>query len=286
FVGFTPYYTAGIWLGHDIEQYITEDASHHMLIWSHIMQEAHRNLEYKDFERPAGIVSATVCKDSGKLAVSGLCDADARGSRAVSDIFPAGNEPHDHCDVHTSIEIDILTGLRATASTPADRRKTIIGVAVPDDEIAGNDYEIPQSMIDGDPNTRINENYTGEAPIGEGTYEYIIDPETGKLIPVPAGAGFQNPTDIPVISQPPDIPSSNNGFVPFYTPQVRPNNEPNNTPVNQGADSTQPPVMPQMTPPPPTPTPDFDTIPGQSEPTDMQIITGESPSSDRPPIID
>jgi membrane peptidoglycan carboxypeptidase len=285
FVGFTPYYTAGIWLGHDIEQYITEDAGHHMLIWSHIMQEVHRNLEYKDFERPAGIISATVCKDSGKLAVSGLCDADTRGSRSVSDIFPAGNEPNDHCDIHTSIEIDTLTGMRATASTPADRRRTIIGVAIADEEITGNDFEIPQSMIDGDPNTRLNENYTGEDPIGEGGYEYITDPETNELIRVPIGSGIQNPTDIPTISRPADIPANNNGFVPFNT-------APRATPDNQGVTNTPPPVIPQMTPPPSTPTPNFETIPGgqgdanQSEPTDVDVITGEPPSSDRPPGID
>ena len=36
--------------------------------------------EYQDFTKPSGIVTAQVCKESGKLAIAGVCDADPRGS--------------------------------------------------------------------------------------------------------------------------------------------------------------------------------------------------------------
>ena len=50
FVGFTPYYTAGIWGGYDANKSMSGYGSWHLSIWNAIMERIHQNLEYKDFE--------------------------------------------------------------------------------------------------------------------------------------------------------------------------------------------------------------------------------------------
>lgn len=40
-----------------------------------------------DFKKPADIVKAKVCKESGKLAIKGVCDHDPRGSRVITEYF-------------------------------------------------------------------------------------------------------------------------------------------------------------------------------------------------------
>lgn len=84
FVGMSPYYTAGIWVGYDNNGYKHElsskagETSFHKKLWAKVMSRIHEGLENKDFEKPSGIVQATICTKSGKLAVAGLCDSDGR----------------------------------------------------------------------------------------------------------------------------------------------------------------------------------------------------------------
>ena len=81
FAGYTPYYTCTVWCGYDDNTLQTAaKTSNPKVLWRNIMGRIHENLEYKDFTKPDGIVTATVCKKSGKLAVGGLCDLDPRGS--------------------------------------------------------------------------------------------------------------------------------------------------------------------------------------------------------------
>jgi len=51
------------------------------------MGRIHENLEPKEFSQPNGIVTAAVCKKSGKLSVKGLCSADPRGSMVETEYF-------------------------------------------------------------------------------------------------------------------------------------------------------------------------------------------------------
>ena len=51
------------------------------------MQRVNEGLEYRDFEKPEGIETATVCKKSGKLAVAGICDCDPRGNQVYTEYF-------------------------------------------------------------------------------------------------------------------------------------------------------------------------------------------------------
>jgi len=116
FAGYTPYYTMTTWAGFDDNTKLVGDEKNlAKSLWRKAMSEIHADLEYKDFTAPAGIVSRTVCKKSGKLAVDGLCAAD--GS-AFTEIFASDTVPETTCDVHALGQVCALTGLRASDTCP------------------------------------------------------------------------------------------------------------------------------------------------------------------------
>lgn len=105
FVGYTPYYTAGIWGGYDKNQDLTAEyggTRFHKDIWKKIMDRVHENKEYKAFEIPDSIEAVSICRKSGKLAIPGLCDLDPRGSTIYTEYFAKGTAPTTACDVHTT----------------------------------------------------------------------------------------------------------------------------------------------------------------------------------------
>lgn len=159
FAGYTPYYVGGIWMGHDKNKELVYDRSYHNILWRTIMEEIHKDLPYKEFERPEGIVTAKICTESGKLAVEGLCDEDPRGSTVRTEYFVKGTEPKEPCDVHVKEKICTESGLFANEYCPEDtvEEKVFIVRPEPLDEsmftgsnpprIADRQYEIPPSMV-------------------------------------------------------------------------------------------------------------------------------------------
>lgn len=73
FVGYSPYYTAGIWFGYDNN--IAPDTRYgwhlyeHERLWGKIITEVNnvKGYEKKDFEMPEGLSNVTVCIRTGKL---------------------------------------------------------------------------------------------------------------------------------------------------------------------------------------------------------------------------
>ncbi len=125
FSGYTPYYTCSVWCGYDDNT--PQDGaltSNPRTLWRNIMSRIHEGLEPKDFEQPEGIVTANVCKKSGKLAVEGLCDADPRGSMFITENFAAGTAPTEYCDHHVSATICTESGMLANEFCPKKLRKT------------------------------------------------------------------------------------------------------------------------------------------------------------------
>lgn len=128
FAGFTPYYTCACWAGYDNNVHMGDSETIiAKTLWRACMSRIHEDKEYQDFIQPEGIVTATVCSKSGKLAVPGLCDLD--GS-AHSEIFDADNVPSSTCDKHVVGTVCGASGLRATDTCPFIQP----GVIVVDDE--------------------------------------------------------------------------------------------------------------------------------------------------------
>lgn len=109
--GFTNYYTAATWYGYDENEEVRGDTNWAGKIWIAVMKSVHNGYEGSRFEKPGGIVSATICKDSGKKATD-------KCTNTYSEIFVEGTVP-DSCDAHqNSAEICDDTGLLANEYCP------------------------------------------------------------------------------------------------------------------------------------------------------------------------
>ncbi len=133
FVGYTPYYTATIWTGYDnyVSLSTKSEKNYHKAIWQKVMTRIHEGLEYKKFEKPAGIVTAKICKKSGKLAVEGLCNKDPRGSMITTEYFAKGTVPTDYCDTHINVTICSKSKMPAGEYCPETSKKEKIYILRP-----------------------------------------------------------------------------------------------------------------------------------------------------------
>lgn len=132
FVGYTPYYVCGIWFGYSMPQSLEKFSATKtvpMLLWDQIMTEITKEYvdrhnegieELKTFELPRSVVTATYCKDSGKL-MTDACKADVRsGSRAEIGYFANGTQPTEYCDVHVMVNYDKVTKGVAVSGCPSE----------------------------------------------------------------------------------------------------------------------------------------------------------------------
>lgn len=96
FIGFTPHYTGGVWVGYDDNQSIFRGATGGVVsapIWGEIMSKID-TLITDDFPVPEGIIWCKVCPKSG-LLVNDYCPVPKE------EPFIAGTEPKQSCDIHT-----------------------------------------------------------------------------------------------------------------------------------------------------------------------------------------
>ena len=104
FVGYTPYYTAAVWVGYDEMERIQSNSYLAADMWKQVMGPLHEGLEDKDFVMPEDLVEQKYCKDSGMLATE-WCEADPRGGRVTSGTFVNGDQPTQYCTVHVPVEV-------------------------------------------------------------------------------------------------------------------------------------------------------------------------------------
>ncbi|GAA0121615.1 MAG: PBP1A family penicillin-binding protein [Clostridium argentinense] len=124
FTGLTPYYSCAVWMGNDdytpVEGMTSDNPS---ALWGRIMAIAHRDLPYKDIERPANVINVDISRDSGTLPTD-LTYRDPRGDRVYSELFISGTQPTTLDDVH--VEADVVKGADGkyylpSENTPKDR---------------------------------------------------------------------------------------------------------------------------------------------------------------------
>ncbi|MDE5680243.1 MAG: glycosyl transferase, partial [Lachnospiraceae bacterium] len=116
FAGYTPYYTAITWAGYDnnvvlnkVERNLAKN------LWRAVMAEIHQDLPNERFPIPSGIVQASVCSQSGKLPIAGLCDV---AGTVRTEYFAEGTVPTESCDVHYVGDICVYANLPASAECP------------------------------------------------------------------------------------------------------------------------------------------------------------------------
>ncbi len=149
FVGYTPYYTAGIWSGCDDNQKISaigSSTSYHKRIWRQIMTRVHEGLADTGFPVPDSIETASVCRKSGMLPNPGVCEADPRGSAVYTEYFAKGTVPTQVCDHHVAITVCGESGGLPTEFCPLESRLSRTVVVTPEGESGGTDdsnYAMP-----------------------------------------------------------------------------------------------------------------------------------------------
>ena len=111
--GFTPYYTAVCWYGFDMNESIDFNGRNPAgLIWSNVMKEIHSGLPNTKFEMSSGVVTATICRDSGKVANSSC-------PNTFTEYFLKGTVP-DGCTQHSESSLNV----NKTTTTPSNSSST------------------------------------------------------------------------------------------------------------------------------------------------------------------
>ncbi len=111
FVGYTPYYCGGIWMGYDNPKKISYDRSYHLLLWKDVMSKIHSDLPDKDFVQPDGIVTRSICSTSGRTP-NDYCANDYYGNAVSSDICAAEYVDNNGvCELHQQFTVCSETGM-------------------------------------------------------------------------------------------------------------------------------------------------------------------------------
>jgi penicillin-binding protein 1A len=95
FIGFTPKYVAGIWLGFDNNERIFRGATGGVIaapVWGKIMATIDTTTQ-GGFSAPEGLVHVRICQETGRIAQD-MCP------HPIDEVFVRGTEPTDKCEVH------------------------------------------------------------------------------------------------------------------------------------------------------------------------------------------
>lgn len=117
-VGYTPYYTVGVWMGADNQNIHLNSNSvdRAALMWNVINSEILADSEPVSFEEPDGIKHMEVDTISGKLPTD-ASRGDPRGT-VKEEIFGPENYPKEEDDMHKWAYIDSRNNLLASDVTP------------------------------------------------------------------------------------------------------------------------------------------------------------------------
>lgn len=176
FVGYSPYYTAGIWYGYDnnldpSKRYGWRLGQHEVL-WGKIMTEITdvKGLEKKDFEMPDGIAKDRICIYTGKQA-GASCESRV-------EYFDSATMPTERCNSCNFASICNVCGGLATANSPSTYSKRY-----------SDSSELPDYYCTCQPESE-SESESGTTPPDGGT-----TPPNGGTTPTPEGGTPNTPTE-------------------------------------------------------------------------------------------
>ncbi len=124
FVGYTPYYTAAVWVGYNTPTRIVASGNPAATMWKTFMSRIHEGLPNKDFDvSGSDMESVTVCTQTGLLP-SGSCPTHT--VRVAK-----GSAPALTCDAHISVSICADTGLLASEYCPNVTSLNVLDLSQP-----------------------------------------------------------------------------------------------------------------------------------------------------------
>lgn len=104
FVGYTPYYTAAVWVGYPNPERIYASNNPAAVMWQKVMSQVHQGLPNKDFSPASGLTPVDICIDSGKRATD-ACYSDPRGNRVVQMYLFPDEVPAENCTSHVMVDV-------------------------------------------------------------------------------------------------------------------------------------------------------------------------------------
>lgn len=102
FVGYSPYYTAATWIGSDMPRPLSDGSKLSAKLWQKVMTQVHEGLPKKDFQRPSGVSTQTICTVSGKIAT----DSCRAAGTTRTEVFVSGTQPKSSCSVHNGSSVE------------------------------------------------------------------------------------------------------------------------------------------------------------------------------------
>ncbi|MBQ3076044.1 MAG: PBP1A family penicillin-binding protein [Clostridia bacterium] len=139
FCGYTPYYTAAVWVGYDKPKSLYGFTSGQRrttastYLWDQVMTAVHEdiiaagNLRKFSDDLTKGLVTRSFCKDSG-LLLTGNCSHDPRGGRGATGFYARSNMPAGGCNVHTLVPFCNETGCVAGPNCPETTNRALLDI--------------------------------------------------------------------------------------------------------------------------------------------------------------
>jgi penicillin-binding protein 1B len=138
FAGFTSKLLCVVWVGFDDNQELPlEGAKAALPIWTEFMKRAHRHREYRGvqpFSPPDGVAIVDIDPLSGQLATAAC-------PKAVSEVFLAGTQPVDLCQLHGGGGRTLISSWE---SDPAPSQQTARAPSQPSSPVAARAAPSPQ----------------------------------------------------------------------------------------------------------------------------------------------
>ena len=151
FIGYSPYYTCGIWSGYDDSKVLSNGTEYHKTIWQKIMARIHTDLDNKDFVFTDELESAKICSKSGLLAVDGVCNSSSSNACVYTEYFAPGTAPTSYCDRHYALRICTESGKSATKYCPSNSVVQRVYLHIDDNDLSSgtttdSDYLAPSNL--------------------------------------------------------------------------------------------------------------------------------------------
>ena len=98
FIGFTPYYTCGVWGGYDSNKELPDGChSYQKTLFSAVMNRIHSTLPASEFTPPSSVRQIQLCKESHLPAIENGCHD------TYTEYFAIGTEPEKNCPLHIPV---------------------------------------------------------------------------------------------------------------------------------------------------------------------------------------
>lgn len=157
YLGYTRYYTCGVWIGHDdfVHGFTVGTSALYNAtpFWQAVMNSLHEGLPDAKLydEVPDDVIEVTVCGISGLLPNGELCSHEAagkefyQGHEPKTEYFIKGTEPTTVCDMHTEVKWCTESGRLAGEYCTEDCIEYRLAVKLPENseyfKLIGTDYE-------------------------------------------------------------------------------------------------------------------------------------------------